>query len=624
MEGTLMVPPDRATIIGRAIWKTRYVVIGPLAQKDGNGNGNGNGNQSNLSFPQVLSPARIKDLGGWGSKPQQRPPTDDIFLSVYKNKDEWEAVHQHSIASITDCQVSQFALRKQGHVLPTLAITVRPDPATDKVRKRRSSRTAGLTTTKDSGPNTLLFRLAEDSQYTLGDWARYIQSLIQPDSPTRYPLSPTSPISPSFMNPFPTAPQETAEYGSSESSSRGKKRSRFQPKSSGHSHRPTREAAATYNSDSTSLHSRQSDLSSHASSANPSTLGFVHQHYTTVHPSDLPSPATTVEYTDQFIEGWTTAQGRSSVLSSPVRGGRGSVSSSQYQGQPNGDPSSPPAPPAPRETILDRAFQLRYIPGAEQETPGEEQLSSLARFEALMRGAEQKQKTTPPEPIQTSEPLKSTWEEDDSDESDEFGKEEEDAEEESDDDAFEQDVDHDSIGPSASRALQFIANRHSASVGTSRWPHATRTSTYSDYGAYGGSSILRPHTAHSRLRPAAGRSSSQPHITPPTLDIPSSPIEGIPEEVAKRRSHEKRHSTSGNLSFNEFTKRLSSTSSLLLVQTNVSAGSSRGSSDFDSAQQSTPRGNLSPRTTSMTPSERDERCRWRGSVGVFGKDGGFL
>ena len=91
-----------------------------------------------------------------------------------------EPIQQHSIASITDCQVQMAAHRKQGNVLPTLALQISPDPTTDKLRKRRSSRTAGLTTMRDSGPISLWFRLGEDQTYTLTEWADYIRSLMQP------------------------------------------------------------------------------------------------------------------------------------------------------------------------------------------------------------------------------------------------------------------------------------------------------------------------------------------------------------------------------------------------------------------------------------------------------------
>ncbi|KAI1375178.1 hypothetical protein F4677DRAFT_460989 [Hypoxylon crocopeplum] len=612
MEGTLLVPPDRGTIIGRAVWKPRYLVIGP--QKDAY--------QPNLSFSQVLSAARIKDAGGRSSKSQQRAQPDTVYLAIYKTRDDWEPVQQHSISSITECQIQMVAHRKQGPVLPTLAVQISPDPATDKLRKRRSSRTAGLTSTKESGPTTLWFRLSSDDRtYTLEDWARYIQSLIQPEIPGRHPISPVSPTSPTFINPF--APSKARDmsgfYAGTSSGSSSKTRTKLPAKSSGHTYGSSRDATTTYFSGSPSIRSHRSDLSSsHASSMVPPTTGYAMQHYTTIHPSDLPSPATTVgEYQDQFIEGWTSAQGRSSTLSSPIRA-RESIGSSPGQILPSIHSSSPPAP---RETILDRAFQLRCIPGSDREVPGEEKLSSIARFEALMREAEDRQRVLGKDKTIVKEPLKSTWEEDESDEDEGAGEDE--VEDDSDEDAFEQDLGPDEVGHSAHRALQFITSRHSS--GRPHWSQKnTRTAAnYHD----SASSILRPHTAHSRLRPAAQRTSSQPHIPASNLDI-NSITSRVPEDGVSRRNHEKRHSTSDvkRLSFNEFTKRLSGTSSLLLVQTNASANSSRGSSETDGTQQTTPpRSALSPRGGAMSPSERDERCRWRGSVGVFGaNEGGFL
>lgn len=505
------------------------------------------------------------------------------------------------------------AHRKQGPVLPTLAVQISPDPATDKLRKRRSSRTAGLTTTKESGPTTLWFRLGDDRTYKLEDWARYIQSLIQPEVPGRHPISPISPTSPTFINPFaPSMARDASEFYAGTSSGSSSKTWTKQPaKTSGHTYGSSRDANVTYTSGSPSIRSRRSDISSsHASSMVPVATGYSAQHYTTVHPSDLPSPATTVgEYQDQFIEGWTSAQGRSSTLSSPIRA-RESIGSSPGQIISSIHSSSPPAP---RETILDRAFQLRCIPGSDREIPGEEKLSSIARFEALMRDVEERQKAFNKEKPVAKEPPKSTWEDDESEDD-----EDDDDEEDSEEDGFEQDLSEE-INPSAQKALQFIANRHSSGRPQ---PNTRATSNYHNSGP----SILRPHTAHSRLRPAAQRTSSQPHIPAGALDMAAIPR--VPEEGVTRLNHEKRHSTSDvkRLSFNEFTKRLSGTSSLLLVQTNASANSSRGSSEVDGPQQATPpRGALSPRGGALSPSERDERCRWRGSVGVFGtNEGGFL
>jgi hypothetical protein len=89
------------------------------------------------------------------------------------------------------------------------------------------------------------------------------------------------------------------------------------------------------------------------------------------------------------------------------------------------------------------------------------------------------------------------------------------------------------------------------------------------------------------------------------------------------------------LSFSEFAKRLSSTSSLLLVQTNASSssgrdGSRRGSSEYGVEEGRAEErlglrgGGLMSREVGESRSERDKRCGWRGSVGVFGSEGGFL
>ncbi|KAI0914207.1 hypothetical protein F4823DRAFT_394622 [Ustulina deusta] len=582
MEDILLMPPDRGPILGRPVWKPRYVFLGPLSQKEGP--------QPN-SLSQVLSTARIRDAGGWSSRSQLKSPIDAIYLLVYKSKEDTEPIHQHSIASISDCQVQQLAHRKQRHI-PTLTVQISPDPATEKLRKRRSSRSGGLITAKDSGPSTLLFLPAEGSQYGLDDWARYIQSLMQQHQSA--PMSPISPSSPAFISPFPTMP-DVSEKSSPASTARGKLRSKLQSKSSGRTLPSTRDQSSVYTPGSPSLRSRKSDLSSQASSMVPAALNFVQQHYANLQHCELPSPASTVdEYPEHPIEGWTMAQGRSSTVSSPIMG-RGSISSSQSPTQPSLE-SSPPR--VPRETILDRAFQLRCIPGSDREIAGEEKLTSLARFEALMRETEDRQKKMRGKEVR-QEPLKSTWEDDESDE-DEFSREVDDEDEDSDY------ADHHGMDASASKALHFIANRHN--------------STYSESGLRNAPSVLRPHTSHSRSRPLAQRTSSQPYVPGPRLHIPSSPPPRQTEGIAMRRSHEKRHSTSEvkNLgSFNEFTKRLSGTSSLL-IQSNAGTGSSHGSADYDAQ---TPRGSISPRGTSHTS---DERCRWRGSIGVIGNEGGFL
>lgn len=576
-----------------------------------------------------------------------------------------------------DCQIQMIAHRKQGPVLPTLVLSLVPDPMLDKMRKRRSSRTTSFAAPKETVPTTLLFRSA-DEQPTLHEWARFLQQLIQPNMPDRAPLSPVTPASPTFINPFAPRSREPSDVQNRPGSGNGGPRPAFFFKAPGPIH-SGRDRPMTF-SDSPSLRSKRSDLSSQTSLMNQSHVGF--HNYTTMHPTDLPSPATTIgEYQGEFIEGWTSAQGRSSTLSSPVRG-RDSVSSQAPTPLPSIPDSS--SPPGPRETILDRAFQMRCIPGSEREIPGEEKLSSLARFDALMREMDEKRRqreaeeakfkhetaaTTASKPDNSG--LQGAWDLEDGDsdsDSDGMG-------ENGDSDELaggaEADIeDRFSSAAPAQRALDFITGRHE-STPRSR-AHGMRSELAYNREALmalssAGPTVLRPQTGYSKNRGRPGmtqRTHSQPQLATILASSPSS-VEGnaswaasiqSPEEGAftlgpaspsagrARSSTEHRRSASSvkRLSFGEFTRRLSSTSSLLLVQTNnASGGSSRASnSDIDPTQlppQSPPQHlhHLHPRATATLPqqpqpppqmSDRErERCAWRGSVGVFGGgESGFL
>ncbi|KAL2018357.1 hypothetical protein VTK56DRAFT_960 [Thermocarpiscus australiensis] len=662
MEGPLSVPPDRGTILGRAMWKVRYVVVGG----------------PNREQTQSAPASRVQSNRSSTSKELSRAPSEGIYLSVYKSKEDTEPIQQHSLSTIADCQVQMMAHRKQGPILPTLVINLVPDPNVDKLRKRRSSRTAAFTAPKETGPTTLLFR-AGDEEQSLHDWARFIQRLIQPNLPDRLPLSPMTPASPTFINPFAPRSGEAGDMQYRPDSGNGGCRPCLLLKNHSHQTYPGRDRPLTF-SDSPSLRSKRSDLSSQTSSMNPSHVGF--SNYTVMGPGDLPSPATTIgEYHGEFIEGWTSAQGRSSTLSSPIRG-RGSISSPATSQAPQiPDPSSPPAP---RETILDRAFQMRRIPGSEREIPGEEKLSSLARFDALMREMDEKRRQREAEEARQrgeaaalalagTEKTKpqSTWNaEDDSGGDDDDGSDGD--ESEGPVGKADRDIEDRYSSSAQQRALDFITGRQEW---TPRYQerargHSVRSPPTYNHEALmalsnGGSSQLRPHTGYSKNRSRPGmaqRTHSQPHLAT-ILSSSSTPVDGnspfpAPEDGVpsggpasppglSRNSTEKRQSASSakRLSFTEFTRRLSNTSSLLLLQTNASSGSSRASNGDTDAQlppQSPPQPlhHLHPRAAPPTPlhhhqqqqqqsppplvGERD-RCGWRGSVGVFGgAEGGFL
>lgn len=450
-------------------------------------------------------------------------------------------------------------------------------------------------------------------------------------------------MSPQFSNPFSPISRDPSDHFPRPSSGNQSNRSDgrgLQHKTSNHTYSTSiRERPLTFSSESISLRSKRSDVSSPSLSNYPShPIGYPipGQHYTTVLPTDLPSPITTAgDYQGEFIEGWTSAQGRSSTMSSPIRG-RDSVGSHAHQQSMMGTDSS--SPPGPRETILDRAFQMRYIPGTESEIPGEEKLSSMARFEALMRDADEKRKQREAAERAQQVAMRSAFEASDS--SEEELEKESDSE---DDDNFADEHDRrvpPLIPPTTQRALQFIASRHESlrSPNTSR-PGMSRNS--SSFQADPQMATLtqepptRPHTAHAKSRLNSNqRSYSTPQLSPAMANLELAD-QGSDDGTIQGNADKRQSNTSTStkrLSFSEFTKRLSSSSSLLLVQTNTSGGSSRRSSEIDIHSSSVSRPRLisrgpGPGSASTRDRERDDydkRCGWRGSVGVVNNEGGFL
>jgi hypothetical protein len=364
------------------------------------------------------------------------------------------------------------------------------------------------------------------------------------------------------------------------------------------------------------------------------------QHYTRVLPTDippdLPSPAESGagdQHINELIEGWSSPQTRSSSFSSP-RGGAPPLDRRHT--------SVAASPTVNRETILDRAFQLRCIPGSERAVPGEEKLSSLARFDALMRESEERRKQQPvsqeKEVRDAKRQGRRVWEMGgDSSESED----DRETDDEDDDDEDDYHLEQNSrrprrdtiIPPATQRALEFITGRYDRPH-SPRTPHtAALPPEKSDLASTAAGAPFRPHTSYSRTRPnMSSRTQSQPHLLHNPNEKAVSPTEE-PLDVERRQPASNSNSTK-RLSVTDITKRLSSTSSLLLVQTNTSGPSSRGSSELDYFPvPPLPRSSLSARSTAALPSlrqpretdDRDKRCGWRSSVGVIGgPEGGFV
>ncbi|KAG5924105.1 hypothetical protein E4U42_004745 [Claviceps africana] len=642
LDGFLQVPPDRSQILGKQSWKTRYVAVGSSqsVRRDRLGS-------------QALSRTTSGLVNSVISKSVNKSETDDVYLFVFKSKEDGEPAQRWLLSHVSDCQVQLLSHRKQGPVLPTLVVSI-----TDNQRKRRSSRAAGfISSNKDSNVKTLWFRTPPDDHHpSLHDWARFIMAKKCSVSPTDNPASPV--CSSLFQIPS----YDRSEYSSRPGS--GHRAHQHMSSIANHSTTPS-DPSATFSAASPSLRSRRSDVSS-PSSQNHSVqrvpYSIPEQHYTTILPGDIVTPGHHGEYQGQVIEGWTSVKGRSgrsSTMSSPIRG-RDSVGSSQSQQlSPIVDVTSPPAP---GETILDRAFQLGQIPGAESPLPGQENLSSIARFDALFRESDYRARRQHARRSKAGKlgPQTTLDENEDDEDYDEDDEEEDDddgispdngkggGDDESDAESDKQSLvrfqcDHNIaplMSPSAQRALAFITSGGRSESDRSLRSH--RPSVSRAHIADGNASPplnslppSRPHTSHGKNRPNASRSQSTSHIPPTAMTgavgAPLS-VAGHGEAHLAATIADKRHSSSSDkrLSFTEFTKKLSSTSSLLLVQTNASAGSSHASSETDMPNSSsTSRTDLTLRgsgahSRSKKRDDLEKRCRWQETVGVISAEGRVL
>jgi hypothetical protein len=441
------------------------------------------------------------------------------------------------------------------------------------MRKRRSSRSGTLSSSSSTFPNSLLFRSVPEEHFNIYDWQVTIQPRISPnpsiidfDNSVGREAEKTFN---SFINPFAkssraaerphiSAPIRPELYRNSHS---------MDPYSSGGPFGRDRPNTSTLISPSPSLRSRRSDLSSQASLQKPmshkSQLPIQHM------PPDLPSPVSTLNHDDQLISGWTSAQGRSSALSSHTRA---SASISTELG------ATPPS--IPRETILDRAFKQRCIPGSDrkQKSGGDENMSSIARFEALMR--EQEAKRRPPLTRPGTGPeWRSTmtgWELEEESEGSSVGVPSEDealprhrkerdvyTRSNSDEDPEKLSLTMHTMPTPAQKALEYISGRTTPNLP----PHRPSSSKSVRHQMTEYSQAPTPPMPTSRTRPMS-------LSLAPGTSLPQGGNHGADDSTGREIRANRRSSTSAKrLSFTEFAKRLSSTSSLLIVQTNQSSAS---------------------------------------------------
>ncbi|KAI9786906.1 MAG: hypothetical protein M1839_005137 [Geoglossum umbratile] len=349
MEGFLLVPPERNIIIGRAIWKPRFVCLGP--------------DRSNQLPPnRPLMPRRIS--AGAFTSPRRhlkfasqnvsttgldlQPADATIYLSIFKQQGDTECIVRYPLDSIKSVCIEDMAHRRQGPALPTLVVTLDQELPSNK---RRSSQSGNVLPIR-SRANSLLFRTAKDDARDIHDWYQAIQNQLNPK------LEPSNRL----FDPG---------WGFNNSSRTLKLNTRGPYSPPGYP--VSNQANATLLSPSSSVRSMRSDLSSSESDKK--------SFYSRGTP-ELPSPVFEMPLTP-------VAEGHA-----VVQIGSGSPSP-MYEEESTGllTPSSPR-----RETILDRAFMMNCVPGGVELATSPEQ-NSIERFEALMRNLEarQAQKTRRPD-----------------------------------------------------------------------------------------------------------------------------------------------------------------------------------------------------------------------------------
>ncbi|KAF3165437.1 hypothetical protein TWF225_001239 [Orbilia oligospora] len=187
MEGVLSVPPER-NLLSRGNWKNRYVVLGPRKVL------------SNTSAPRKMSAVGVsydEDLGSVEDVFSNHSEDDfparyfpDMRLSIYRQRMDPEPMVSYSLDCVTSCYVGDIAHRKAfssmskttyNPLCPTLVVNLQLDTSFPSSRRKgMDSPTASVSQLyePDDGKLTLFFRSGpKDTPLTI--WCREIQSHIR-------------------------------------------------------------------------------------------------------------------------------------------------------------------------------------------------------------------------------------------------------------------------------------------------------------------------------------------------------------------------------------------------------------------------------------------------------------
>ncbi|KAK6349711.1 hypothetical protein TWF696_005990 [Orbilia brochopaga] len=349
MEGILSVPPER-NLLSRGNWKNRYVVLGSRRPA----------HSGNTSAPRKLS-LPDEDLGTvedvFGNQAEDdfalRFASRNMQLSIYRQKLDPEPLASYSMDCVTSCYVGDIAHRKAfssmskttyNPLCPTLVVNIQLEPAFSSSSRRRGMESPTASSSQlhdpDEGKLTLFFRSGPRDTPPLTIWCREIQTYIRTTGSRR---------------------SSAVTFGGDKMISR-------------HSHRPTaydlkiaedeweEERSSVRNQPTAPTTTRSSEESSAESSSRSSGAAAA------------PRPISTLVMHDYRGHLSSTDQSPVDTHNASPSVGSEYMASASMSGSPR------------RETILDRAFSMNYIPSSPTVTShslASSPLNSVARFEAV-------------------------------------------------------------------------------------------------------------------------------------------------------------------------------------------------------------------------------------------------